>query len=137
MFIGVSERENGFVFVASVYFMTLKPTLRENKRYVAFRVSWANGKMNEIEAKKIVYSGLLNFLGELGVARARAKFLEFDGEGQVGVLQCVREEVERVKAALALIGEANGVKARVEVVRVSGLIGRLKERLGLPTQHVF
>lgn len=116
--------------------MTLKPTLRENKRYAAFSVKCEKGKLKEEEVRRVVYSGLLGFLGEFGVAKARAKFLEFDGERQVGVLQCVREEVERVKAALALIGEANGVKARVEVVRVSGLIGRLKERLGLPKKEI-
>lgn len=115
--------------------MTLKPTLRENKRYVAFKVSCEKGKLREEEAKRAVYSGLLSLLGELGIARSRARFLEFDEEKQMGIVQCERSGVEEVKAAIILISEANGGKARFEVVLASGLVGRLKEKLGLPKRE--
>ncbi|MBI5159191.1 ribonuclease P protein component 2 [Candidatus Micrarchaeota archaeon] len=114
--------------------MTLKPTLRENKRYVAFKASCEKGKLREEEAKRAVYSGLLGLLGELGIARTRARFLEFDEEKQTGIVQCERSGVEEVKAAIILISEANGGKARFEVVRTSGLIKKLKAFLELESR---
>jgi RNase P/RNase MRP subunit POP5 len=79
----------------------LKPSLRENKRYVLFE-----GKKEEVE------DAILKFIGILGYAKAGVAFVNND------ILAVNREELDKVRAALILAG--------INVRKVSGTIAGLK-----------
>jgi len=85
----------------------LKPTMRENKRYLFI----------ETEAsRKEIEEAILEFLGILGYAKAGILFL---GKN---VLAVNREEVDKVRAALACYRKVINVK------RVSGSLKKVVYR---------
>lgn len=85
----------------------LKPSLRENKRYMLLQT---NADRHYIE------TAILDFLGVLGYARASPKFIARDGM----VLAVNREEIDNVKAALSL------TRKQIIVKRVSGTLKGLR-----------
>lgn len=92
------------------------PTMRERRRYVRVRFEC---EVTEREAREGINSALLSFLGVHGFSKANPKFLEFrDGEA---VFLCSHSEVQKVKAALALVSRLNGRECCIRVVRVSGV----------------
>ncbi|MFH1711234.1 MAG: hypothetical protein ABH840_02905 [Nanoarchaeota archaeon] len=80
----------------------LKPSMRENKRYLLVSA----GKE---ETKKAI----LDFIGILGYAKAGIAF------PASGILACNREEIDKVRAAL--------VAASISIKRVSGTIRGLRK----------
>lgn len=77
---------------------SLKPVLRENKRYLLLE----NGTKEEIE------KSILDYIGILGYGKANPIFIKHN-------LLCVnREEIEKVKAALEISG--------IRIKKISGTI---------------
>ncbi|MBM3234440.1 hypothetical protein FJZ19_05095 [Candidatus Pacearchaeota archaeon] len=79
----------------------LKPSHRENKRYLLFE-----GKKEDVE------SAILKFIGVLGYGKAGIMFISGN------ILACNREELDKVRASLLLAG--------IKVLRVSGTIAGLR-----------
>ena len=78
----------------------LKPSLRENKRYLE-----VEGSKEEIE------KAILDYIGILGYAKAGVVFV-------VGKLAINREEVDKVRAALGMAG--------MRVKKISGTLKSLE-----------
>ena len=83
--------------------LTLKPTLRANRRYLLIRGT-----------KKTVEDAILEYIGILGWANAAPVFVS-SSDGKI-ILAVNREAVTDVRAALALARE------KIEVLRVSGTL---------------
>ena len=79
----------------------LKPSHRENKRYVLFE-----GKKEDVE------DVILKFIGILGYGKAGVSFVNNN------ILAINREEVDKVRAALLL--------GKIKVKRVSGTLAGLR-----------
>ena len=86
----------------------LKPTLRENKRYLLLQTQASNESIQQ---------GLLEFLGTLGYAKSSPQFLS-NVPGTI--LAINREMIDPVRAALALN------KEQIRVKKVSGTIKGLR-----------
>ncbi|MFH1285098.1 MAG: Rpp14/Pop5 family protein, partial [Candidatus Micrarchaeota archaeon] len=56
-------------------------------------------------------------------------FIGYDSQKKLGIFKCSHLELQRVKGALALVSEINGKPCALRVLRVSGLVGRLKTLL--------
>lgn len=83
----------------------LKPTLRENKRYLLL-----DGEFD----KKNIESAVLNFLGNFGYAKSGLIFVKKN------IIAVNRQEVDKVRAALTLSEKLISVK------KVSGSIKNLR-----------
>ena len=105
----------------------LPPTLREKKRYVAFRVL-SDEQISKDELRKAVWVGSLSLLGEIQASSLSLFVLEFDEETSEGFLVCRNNALWKIKAVLALLGEINGKRTHVCVVGVSGTIKALKRK---------
>lgn len=105
----------------------LPSSLREKKRYIAFRVA-----SDEAASKDEVAKGILrevnSFLGELSTARLKLRVLEFEEQERQGFLVCSSKEAGRVKACLCLVSQLNGKKARIDVLGTSGTVRALKTK---------
>lgn len=88
---------------------SLKPTLREKKRYLL-----VSGRKENIE------KAVREFLGMSGMAKASLTFIKSDKE--VAIISVNRKMVDSVRAALCIWPE------KMEVLRVSGTIKGLKEK---------
>lgn len=102
-------------------------SLREKKRYIAFRV---------ISEEPIIYSDLesafwdvmLSLCGELGTSRTSAWLMKdlWREKEQIGVVRCNHLAVHTVLAALGLITRLGENRVNVKVLKVSGTIRSLR-----------
>ncbi len=103
----------------------LLPSLREKKRYIAFEVMSQGTSL--AEAKTAILSRMATFLGEYGMAKAGVIFLK-DWKGNKGIFRVASPEVDKAKAALALVKEINGKKASVRSLGTSGTLEKLRSK---------
>ncbi len=106
---------------------TLPPTARERKRYILIRVDSEPRAEKDLVNKLVIQAGL-QFLGELGMARAGVQFLEdcWNEKDSTGIIRVSHKYVDEVKSALALVKEFEGKKITIHSLKVSGEINKLK-----------
>lgn len=91
---------------------SLKPSMREKKRYLLVRGS---GKLREN-----IYNSVKDFLGTAGMAKVSLNFIRVDTDG--AIVSVNRESLDQVRAAICIWPEKMGV------LRVSGTIKGLKTK---------
>jgi len=97
--------------------------MREKRRYIHLRFE-CSCRLSESEAREELYRAILSFLGELGFSKANPRLVEFSGNS--GILLCSNSEVQKVKAALALATKVKGEDGCIRVLKVSGMMGKLR-----------
>ncbi|MFH1638450.1 MAG: Rpp14/Pop5 family protein [Candidatus Woesearchaeota archaeon] len=102
----------------------LPSSLREKKRYIAFRVMGQGISLQK--AKNAIMGRLLRFIGEIGMAKAGIMFLK-DWKDNKGIMKVAASEADKVKASLALVKEITvksvGVSGTLEKARLKYLNG--------------
>ena len=99
---------------------------RERKRYILIKVD--SERAEKTLVGRLVIQAGMQFLGELGMARAGLQFLEdtWNEETSTGIIRVSHKYVDDVKAALALVKEFDGRKVQIHSLKVSGEINKLK-----------
>ena len=90
---------------------SLKPSMRENKRYLLVK---GNNLKENIE------KAIFDFIGTLGVSKAGLEFIKTDRDSAIIAIN--RESLNHVRASLCVCPE------KMEVVRVSGTLRGLREK---------
>lgn len=90
---------------------SLKPSMRENKRYLLVR---GNNLRQNIE------NAILEFAGTQGMSKACLNFIETKNDS--AIVSVNRDAVNLVRASLVVFPE------KIEVTRVSGTIKRMREK---------
>ncbi|MEM3031080.1 MAG: Rpp14/Pop5 family protein [Candidatus Micrarchaeia archaeon] len=108
--------------------MALGPTMKEKDRWIALEVT-GEGEVGEREVRDAVERAALAFLGELGIAGAGVRFVEFDARKKMCVLRCAVTWVQPVRAALLLLNQIGGRKAAVRTIAISGTLRKLRAKL--------
>ncbi len=96
--------------------MHFKPSFREKKRYLYFKI-----KSSKADAGKLIKKAILDYVGSLGYAKASPRIIKIGKnkrKGYEGILSINRKEIERIKASLTLSG--------IEITKVSGTLKKLK-----------
>jgi len=88
----------------------LKPSMRENKRYLL-----VEGK----NLKENIEKAILEFIGVLGMSKTGLGFIKTDKNS--AIISVNREEVDKVRASLCVFPE------KMQVKRVSGTLKGLKK----------
>ncbi|MDO8517598.1 MAG: hypothetical protein Q7S33_05735 [Nanoarchaeota archaeon] len=86
--------------------LKLRPSAKDNRRYLL---------INEKDNKKIE-KAILDYIGTLGFAKSAYMNIKLDNGKIIGAVK--REELEKVKASLALAG--------IKVEKISGTLAGLK-----------
>lgn len=109
-----------------------KPTLRQRKRYIVFRVI-TDGSFLYENLRNAIYDSVARWLGENEMAKADVHVIKnlWDGRRKVGFVRCVPKYVDDVKTALALVHQIGDSRVIIHTVRVSGTIRSAKEKAGL------
>lgn len=87
----------------------LKPSMRENKRYLLVRGEGKNLKEN-------IETAIIDFSGSLGMSKTGLAFIDNNLVNKTSIIAVNREAVNLVRASLAVFNE------KIEVKRVSGTI---------------
>ena len=97
----------------------LLPTLKETKRYVVYElISERPAPGGERE----VLRHLQATLGLFDAAKAGVLAVRYDEQAQTGVLRCAHTSVDKLKAALLLLTNVQGVPVIPRVRGVSGIL---------------
>ncbi len=107
--------------------LTKKPSNKEKKRYVFFKVNCKN-KLKYQDVKNALMNALLDFIGELGVAKSRIHLVKnlWDDKTQAGVLKCSHLAVDEIKVALATIHHIGDEQVIFQTTKMSGTIKGLE-----------
>lgn len=100
------------------------PTLKENPRYVLFKLK-SSSDFSKIDAQKHIIVECKQFLGELGIAKSGLNFISFDKKFQLGVIRTNSKYLDETKAALTLIKKLCSKKVKIDVLKVSGMLNKL------------
>ncbi len=106
---------------------SIPSSARERKRYILIKVDSEPRAEKTLVGRLVIQAGM-QFLGELGMARAGIQFLEdtWNAERQTGIIRASHKYVDEVKSALALVKEFEGKKITINSIKVSGEINKLK-----------
>ena len=104
----------------------LLPSLREKKRYVVFKIIGKN--IDRKKAEKEIYENLLKFLGEFGVAKANIKIIRNTWKNNMGIIKVNVKHLNETKTSLGLIKKIDNKKVIVDVVGVSGILKKAKQK---------
>ena len=107
----------------------LPPTLRNRKRYLAFRIISEN-KVNYNDLSNTIWHSILNFLGEFGSSEADAWIIKesYKEDEQIGLIKCSHISVEKVRAALALVQRIGDTRVIIQILGISGTIKAAKKK---------
>lgn len=110
----------------------LLPSLREKKRYLAFRII-SKGKISQfLPVLKAINSSIFSFLGELGAAKAGTIVLEdtYNPERQSGIIRVSHRHVDELRSALMTINKIEGKDSIVITAGVSGMLKKAGKYTG-------
>lgn len=108
--------------------MSLKPALREKKRYIVFRVH-SDEKIPYYTIKTAIFDSILEFLGEKGLSQASPRLIKNLYNGKTGFLQTNPKFVDPVKLSLSLIHQIGDSRVIFQTLKVSGTIKSGKKAL--------
>ena len=100
------------------------PTLKENPRYVLFKIK-SSFNYSKTDAEKHIMFDCKRFLGELGIAKSGIKFMSFDKTSQLGVIRTNSKYLDETKSALTLIKKLCSKNAKIDVLKISGILNKL------------
>jgi len=111
-----------------------RPTLRERRRYVFFKVH-ASEPLDYRMVKDGITNSLLNWLGDKDLALAKPWVIRnlWDGKRQQGVIRCSHKYVDDVKVSLGLVHQIGDSRVIIQSTGVSGTIKSGKEKAGRKT----
>lgn len=101
----------------------LKPSLRERKRYIVFKVL-SRLAVSEKRVEDYIKKQCLCFLGEKIVSEAGLLFIPDLFKKNVGVLRVSHKHVDEVKTCLALIKENEMI---FQTIRVCGTLKKARK----------
>lgn len=99
--------------------------IREKGRYLLLRVE-SPQPVNARDAKHLLYSAVIEFLGEAGASRSRLRWKEFDERTQTGIARCSLSALEETIAAIALKRFWQGRDVAIRLEKMSGAICKLE-----------
>ncbi len=105
-----------------------KSALMDDKRYVAVRLEGEASRQawDEQKLKNEMTRALSIVLGVMGMAEVEPSLISYDAKNGELVLRAKRGTERKLIAALALVTSFGGQPARLEALRISGTIKRLR-----------
>jgi len=105
----------------------LPPSLRGRTRYLAFQVI-SEEKILLQDLINTIWHSVLNFIGEVGTSESDLRFFKdaYEENKQMGIIRCSHDNVEKVRASLALIQRIGDIKVVFKVLGISGSVKATK-----------
>jgi ribonuclease P/MRP protein subunit POP5 len=107
---------------------TLRPSLREKKRYVAFEIL-SNKSFSARDITAGIRRALSKALGTIGLAGAGVLFVPPTIKDNMGIFRVNHNYVDAVRASFALATEVAGDRVVIRTIGVSGILKKVKMRI--------
>lgn len=112
--------------VIKIVIKPVLPSLREKKRYIVFEIK-AEKPLRFEEVEKELKQKMLQFLGELGYAKAGVIMMDY-WENNQGIVRTDTKNVDNVKTALALVKNIGDSEVIIKTIGVSGILKKAKSK---------
>jgi ribonuclease P/MRP protein subunit POP5 len=105
----------------------LPSSLRGRRRYIAYEVV-SEEKVLIDDLMNTIWHTVLNFLGEHGTSKTDMWIAKdtYDENKQMGLIRCSHDNVEQIRASLALIERIGDVRVVFKVLGISGTMNAAK-----------
>ena len=99
------------------------PSMREKKRYIAFKAH-SESSVNYNDVRNSIWNSVEAFLGDDDSSRADIKIVKnvWNQKQQTGLIRCTQKYADRIKLCLAFISQIGDSKVIFQATRVSGTI---------------
>ena len=104
----------------------LLPSLKEKKRYIAFKVT-SERNIPKNSVIKAIQASCRVFLGELNYGKAGVSVVENLTDNKKGVVRVNNKFIDHVKTSMILIKKIDGERVTFRNVKSSGVLNKLKE----------
>ena len=101
------------------------PTLREKKRYLAFKIISEN-TINRGELTGELLDSISLLFGDKGESEINPSLMSYDG--RYGILRCQKDRTTDTRAALACINRVGGGRVSFMVLGISGTVKGAMEK---------
>lgn len=101
------------------------PTLREKKRYLAFRIISEN-TINRGELTGELLDSISLLFGDKGESEINPSLMAYNG--RYGILRCQKDRTSDTRAALACINRIRGGRVSIMVLGISGTVKGAMEK---------
>jgi RNase P/RNase MRP subunit POP5 len=105
----------------------LKPSQRDKERYIAYEMT--SKEPLGFNADKALIAEIGKLLGVFMAVKAKPRSMKYNPERQRGILRVERKFQEHTKACFSMIKHINNKEVTIRTLRVSGMIGKLKDKL--------
>ena len=102
-------------------------TMRERKRYLLVKIEPADS-IERRDLENAILNAYLQFLGELGVAKAGILVMSDTYNGKTVIVKINHKFVDETKSAISLIKSVADKKVRLSIIKVSGSVLKLKQK---------
>ncbi|WP_423793401.1 Rpp14/Pop5 family protein [Methanocaldococcus indicus] len=102
---------------------TLPPTLREKKRYIAFKIIYEE-ELSEGEVVNLIRKAVLEYYGQWGTSKSNPWLVFY--KYPYGIVRCQRDNVDFVKTSLILVNKYKDKPINIICLGVSGTIRKAK-----------
>jgi ribonuclease P/MRP protein subunit POP5 len=108
----------------------LLPTLKEKRRYLAFKLVSEQKLPDFREVKDQIISQALNFMGKFNYSKAGIQVLEdcYDSGLQRGIVRIDTKHVDEFKSSLLFLTKINNQDVIFQTIGLSGILKKAKER---------
>ncbi len=101
------------------------PTLREKKRYLAFKIISEN-TINRGELTRELLDSICQLFGDKGESEINPSLMAYNG--RYGILRCQKDRTTDTRAALACINRVRGGSVSIMVLGISGTVKGAMEK---------
>jgi RNase P/RNase MRP subunit POP5 len=111
---------------------SIKPSLREKKRYVVFElITKDNVKINSFNVKSAIEKCLKDYVGTKGMAGIGFIFLPkfYNEEKNSGLFRVTTKGLNDVRAGLLFLKNINNIDVIFRIKFVSGILKKARERV--------
>lgn len=98
------------------------PSLREKRRYLAYRIL-SEEKLSNDDVKKAIEHACRSFMGELDYSRAGIMMM---GNVDTGVVRVNNKYLNKVRAGMMLMDNIDNHKVIIETIGVSGILKKAR-----------
>lgn len=104
----------------------LLPTLRQKKRYIAYKVI-ADKKLSQKDIENAIYGKTKEMYGTIGLSDIGIMFFKekFNAEKQAGFFKVNHNKINQIRSVFPFIESINNEKAVVECITASGSMKKI------------
>jgi len=108
---------------------SILPSLRERKRYLAFKIN-SKARMDDFNAvKKEIMLSATYLIGELGLAKANISFFREKFKENKGLIMVNHNCLDQLRASLAMVKSIAGIPVAISSIGASGMIKKAEKYL--------